>query len=201
MPEPSRGPSLREALNSLIAINDDTWNYLAARCPERSFGKGEVLSSPGEPVNEVFFVNSGCLRVMVTDQEGKEHTLQFALEGQFICDYSSYLMGKNAEYGLQAMEPLVVSVIPRSAIDWCYTALADGNKLGRLIAEYYFIYLDTRLKLRYLASPSERYALLSTTFPNIHNHVPQHMLASYLGITSVHLSRLKRQERAMAKQA
>ncbi|HMP92016.1 MAG TPA: hypothetical protein PKD90_04040, partial [Phnomibacter sp.] len=83
-------------------------------------------------------------------------------------------------------------VLPRSAIDWGYAHLAQGQKLGRLIAEYYFIYQDNRIKNLYTRTPRQRYDAMSDIFPNIHNRVPQHMIASYLGITPVHLSRLKR---------
>ena len=90
------------------------------------------------------------------------------------------------------MENTKVIVIPRTAIEWGYSNLQEGEKLGRLIAEYYFIYLDTRIQHLYTLSPLERYNLMSKIFPNIHNRVPQHMIASYLGITSIHLSRLKK---------
>lgn len=65
--------------------------------------------------------------------------------------------------------------------------------MGRLIAEWYFIYKDTRIKNLYALTPKERYDQITDVFPNIHNRVPQHMIASYLGITAVHLSRLKKQ--------
>ena len=64
--------------------------------------------------------------------------------------------------------------------------------MGRLIAEYYFIYQDNRIQNNYFRTPKERYDNITQVFPNIHNRVPQHMIASYLGITSIHLSRLKK---------
>lgn len=70
--------------------------------------------------------------------------------------------------------------------------MKEGNKLGRLIAEYYFLYKDARIANLYELSPKERYDSLTDTFPDIHNRAPQHMIASYLGITAVHLSRLKK---------
>jgi CRP-like cAMP-binding protein len=69
--------------------------------------------------------------------------------------------------------------------------MQQGNKMGRLIAEYYFIYQDDRISNRYVQTPKERYDIIDTIFPSIHQRVPQHMIASYLGITPIHLSRLK----------
>jgi len=83
--------------------------------------------------------------------------------------------------------------MPRSAIEWGYRELKQGDRLGRLIAEFYFIYQDNRINNQYIRSPKERYNSISQVFPNIHNRVPQHMIASYLGITPIHLSRLKKE--------
>jgi hypothetical protein len=93
---------------------------------------------------------------------------------------------------MQALEPLEVVVMPRAAIEWGYENLTQGEKLGRLIAEFYFIYQDNRIKNGYALSPKMRYDHITDVFPNIHNRAPQHMIASYLGITPVHLSRLKK---------
>ena len=93
------------------------------------------------------------------------------------------------------MEPTEVTVLPREAVEWGYQNLNQGEKLGRLIAEYYFTYLDKRIEHLYTLTPFERYDLMNQIFPNIHNRVPQHMVASYLGITPIHLSRIKKEYR------
>lgn len=128
---------------------------------------------------------------MVSDKGGTEHTIHFALENQFIADYSSFILKQTSLYTLQALEDLNVVVLPREAIDWGYQNMEQGDKLGRLIAEYYFIYQDNRIKNSYARTPKERYDTIDHVFPNIHNRVPQHMIASYLGVSPVHLSRLK----------
>jgi CRP-like cAMP-binding protein len=132
--------------------------------------------------------------VIVHDKEGSEHTIHFALENQFIADYSSFIQQQPSLYTLQALEETEVVIMPRSAVDWGYKNLKEGDKLGRLIAEFYFIYQDNRIKNQYARSAKERYDTITEVFPNIHNRVPQHMIASYLGITPVHLSRLKKSD-------
>lgn len=64
--------------------------------------------------------------------------------------------------------------------------------MGRLVAEYYYIYQDDRIKNNYVRTPKQRYDSITEVFFNIHNRVPQHMIASYLGISPIHLSRLKK---------
>ena len=176
----------------MIKISEEEAEKFMGLCYRKSFKKKYLLSDDDEYINEVYFIEQGILRVKIVDLEGKEHTTHFAIENQFIADYNAFLTQKKSRYQLEAMENTRVVVIPRTAIEWGYTNLREGEKLGRLIAEYYFIYLDTRIQHLYTLSPIERYRLMSEIFPNIHNRIPQHMIASYLGITPIHLSRIKK---------
>ena len=186
---------LKKAVSQLISISGDEWNEFMNRCYRKSFKKKELLSDDDQFINEVYFIESGILRVKITDLSGVEHTTHFAIENQFIADYKAFLTKKKSSYQLEALEHTEVIVMPRAAIDWGYMHLQEGEKLGRLIAEYYFIYLDTRIQHQYTFTALQRYNLMNDIFPDIHNRVPQHMIASYLGITPIHLSRLKKSTR------
>ena len=179
----------------MIELSDEEASGFMAHCYRKSFKKKELLSEDHRFIDEVYFIVTGILRVKIVDLEGREHTTHFAVEQQFIADYNAFLTRKKSKYQLEAMEPTEVIVLPRAAIEWGYQHMQQGEKLGRLIAEYYFTYLDTRIQQLYTLSPLERYDLMSEIFPNIHNRVPQHMIASYLGITPIHLSRIKSQAR------
>lgn len=179
----------------MITVSEDELNDFLSQSITRTFKRQEIVSRPDVIPNEIFFINKGLIRVLITDNEGTEHTVHFALENQFISDYSNFMQKKPSFYTLQALEETQVVVLPRSAIEWGYKNLKEGDKMGRLIAEYYFIYQDNRIKNTYSRTPKQRYESITEVFPNIHNRVPQHMIASYLGITPVHLSRLKKASR------
>jgi CRP-like cAMP-binding protein len=183
-----------QVIQRMISISENEMKELLNGCFEKTFARQAIVSNPGVAQNEIFFINKGILRVIVHDKEASEHTIHFALENQFIADYSSFIQQLPSLYTLQALEETEVIVIPRSAVDWGYKNLKEGDKLGRLIAEFYFIYQDNRIKNLYARSAKERYDTITEVFPNIHNRVPQHMIASYLGITPVHLSRLKKSD-------
>lgn len=183
---------ITQAIRQMIAIEAQELADFFRFSFVKTFKKQEIISRPNTIPNEIFFINKGLIRVLITDQEGNEHSLHFALENQFIADYSHFIQKKPALYALQALEETEVVVLPRVGIEWGYANLKEGQKLGRLIAEFYFIYQDDRIKNNYYRSPKERYDHITDVFPNIHNRVPQHMIASYLGITPVHLSRLKK---------
>lgn len=183
---------VEDAIRSMIHISDSDLNTLTSFCFRKTFQKKDLISNDDAFIDEVYFIEKGLLRVKITDIEGKEHTTHFAMEHQFIADYNAFLTGKKSRYQLEAMEDMEVIVMPKSAIEWGYSELEEGDRLGRLIAEHYFIYLDNRIQHLYTLSPIERYELMNEIFPGIHGRVPQHMIASYLGITPIHLSRIKR---------
>ncbi len=184
---------LKNVLKQMIQISDEELEAFAKLCYKKVFKRKALLSQEAKFITEVYFIKRGIIRVKIDDLGGTDHTIHFAIENQFIADYRAFLTQQKSAYQLQALEETETIVIPKSAIDWGYANLGQGEKLGRLIAEYYFIYLDSRIQHLYTLSPKERYDLMNEIFPNIHNRVPQHMIASYLGITPVHLSRLKSQ--------
>jgi Cyclic nucleotide-binding domain len=184
------------AIRQMIAISEQEMKVFLSQCTVKNFKRKAFLSLADRVSHEVFFINKGLTRNILIDNEGNEHTTHFTIENQFIADYASFLQHIPSIYAIQALEEVEVVVMPRKAIEWGYQNLAQGDKLGRIIAEYYFIYNDTRIKNIYTVPPKDRYNAIESVFPDIHNRVPQHMIASYLGITPIHLSRLKKADRA-----
>lgn len=180
------------AIRQMIQISKSEQLSFLELIQERDYKKNEIISKPNVIPNEIFFICKGLLRITITDKEGIEHCIHFAMENEFIADYSAFLLKQKSNYTIQAVESTRVIVLPRETVDWGYMNLKQGERMGRLIAEYYFIYHDNRINNLYTYSPKERYDNIAKVFPNIHNRIPQHMIASYLGITPIHLSRLKK---------
>jgi len=185
---------LRSVIREMISISDYEMDEFISRCQTRSYSAKSFLAKQDDISNEVFFINRGITRSLVIDKDGYEHTIHFSMENQFIADYASFLMKSPASNSIQALEDTEAVVMSREMIEWGYNNLRQGDRLGRIIAEYYFIYFDRRIKNMYFSSPSERYNSITKIFPEIHHRAPQHMIASYLGITAIHLSRLKKSD-------
>lgn len=181
----------------MISTSDEELDRLLNEAQEQIFKRRSYLSVPDKVPGNVFFINRGLIRTVITDRQCNDHTVHFAMEHQFITDYSSFILKQPSVYSLQAIEDTEVVALPRKSIEWGYDNMKEGDRLGRLIAEYYFIYHDSRIRDMYERSPRERYNIITDNFPDIHNRAPQHMIASYLGISPVHLSRLKRQNAKM----
>jgi CRP-like cAMP-binding protein len=183
--------SIQQVISSYIEISDEEWAYYSSMLQIKTLKKKTTILSEGTICKEVFFVNSGLLRIYFVDNNGEEKTFHFALEKTFTADYKSFLKGIPSNYSIQSMEDTEVLVMPFEMVQNGYSKLRFGEKLGRLIAEDYFCMFNDKIQAMYTQTPLERYNSLTASFPNIFQRVSQHLIASYLNISSVHLSRLK----------
>jgi CRP-like cAMP-binding protein len=187
----NRLQQIQQVLSSYITITEEEWNLYAPKFTIKHFTKNQMVLSPGSVCKEIYFVNSGLLRVFFVDQKEDEHTFHFSLENTFSADYESFLKKTASNYSIQAMEQTEVVVMSFDALHQGYTILQQGEKLGRKLAEDYFFIFSNKIQSLYTESPLERYNKMNVIFPGIVNRVSQHYIASYLNVSSVHLSRLK----------
>ena len=180
-------------VNALVPHSPESEAVFRQIAHKRHYQRKEWIIRAGDACDEVFFVNSGLIRMVLDLPDGTEQTGHFALEDTWVCSYTSFLLREPAAYAMQALEDTEVMVITREGLNQLYESTPQGDRVGRKIAENLFIDFDQRIRSIYLKSPKQRYDEIEETFPNIHNRVPQHMIASYLGISPVHLSRLKKE--------
>jgi CRP-like cAMP-binding protein len=190
----SQFKNMHQVISSYIEITDKEWTLYSSMLGVKKIKKKTRLLSEGTLCKEVFFINSGLLRIYFVDNNGEEKTFHFALENTFATDYNSFLKEIPSNYSIQAMEDTEVFVLSLEMVQDGYQKLQQGEKLGRRIAEDYFMMFNDKIQAIYTQTPLERYKDLTLSFPNIFQRVPQHFIASYLNISAVHLSRLKNSE-------
>lgn len=160
--------------------------------------KAEVLSIPtktvlleeGKIANRIYLIRKGCMRLFFND-EGKDITFQFFFEGDFVASFDSLYNGKPSLFSLESIEPSEILSIKKED----FFQEIESNASLRILYEkkiierfsfYQYLFLS-RIK----NTPQQRYEELLKEFPNIIQRVPQHYIASYLGITPVSLSRIR----------
>ncbi|MEM1055952.1 MAG: Crp/Fnr family transcriptional regulator [Bacteroidota bacterium] len=174
-----------------VSLTGDEQAALRGRLRVREIDAGDAWVREGETCREVAFVAQGVLRVYFL-AEGDEVTAYFASEGEMVSDYESVLTGEVSRQTIEAVEPTTLAVLRRENMHWAFEHLAHGEKLGRLIAEKLFLATHRRLASFYLESAEDRYARLLDEQPDLVQRVPQHILASYIGVRPQSLSRIRR---------
>ncbi len=140
----------------------------------------------------LIFVEKGILRSYSVDTRGNEHILQFAPEGWWISDIFSFLTGEAAVYNIEAIEDSELLLISNSSLDELYESVPKFERYFRLLSQANMVATHRRLTASLSDSADEKYIRLLSAYPNIVARVPQHMIASYLGITPETLSRVRK---------
>lgn len=154
--------------------------------------KGETLLEQGEVSRECYFVLKGCLRQFAVDEEGKEQTFNFFTEMQTAMIYQSYTQGLPSDYAIESVEDSVLIVgdfLTEGDMFDKYPQLLD---ITRTFMESNLATAQDESAKYISSSPEKRYLKLLESRPDLIDRVPQHQIASYLGMTPESLSRIKK---------
>lgn len=149
-----------------------------------------VLLKEGKVADRLYLIHKGCLRLFFYN-EGKDITFQFFFEGDFVASFDSLYKQQPSLFFLESIEPTEASAIKR---DDFYNLIEKTPSLRKYyeakLIERFHVYQQLFLS-RIKNTPQQRYEELLKEYPNIIQRVPQHYIASYLGITPVSLSRIR----------
>ncbi|MGG0717490.1 Crp/Fnr family transcriptional regulator [Robertmurraya massiliosenegalensis] len=157
-----------------------------------SYEKNTILLKQGEISTKCYFVLKGCVRQYFNDEDGKEVTVNFFTEEQAVVLFKSYKNKVPSEYFLACSEESMLVVGTLESEETMYRQFPVLEKLTRDMVEENFGKEQDERARSIAAAPEERYQLLLKQRPELINRVPQHQLASYLGITPESLSRIKK---------
>jgi CRP-like cAMP-binding protein len=155
--------------------------------------KKQYLLQEGDVCKYIAFVEKGMLRSYNIDEKGGEHIMQFAFEGWWIADQYSFLTGELSTFTIDALEESHLLLLSKSAEEEMMVKVPKMERFFRVLLQNSLIALQRRLMSSLSRSAEENYHELVSSCPTIPQRVPQHMMASFLGITPETLSRIRRQ--------
>ena len=155
--------------------------------------KKQYLLQEGNASKYTAFVNKGLLRAYSVDANGTEHIVQFATEDGWMTDIYSFLTGEPSGCNIDAMEDTELLLITKAGQDEMVLQIPKMERYLRLLMQNHLIVLQRRVISSLNFSAEDKYLQLLSASPNIIQRVPQHYIASYLGITPETLSRIRKQ--------
>lgn len=181
---------LRQQIEKIVSITDVEFDEVLRYFVPKKFKKHQFVVQEGQLVENDFFVLNGCLKSYHTDENGKEHIIQFALQDWWITDYEAYYNQTPATVNIDCIEDtevLCLSYTHREKL------CADMHKI-----EHFFrkktnkrnVALQQRLLSLMSNNAKERYDKLLSQYPQLFQKVPKQLIASYLGVSRETLSRL-----------
>ena len=186
--------SLKSVVDTLVAPAEDEWRQFASLFHMRSLKEGEFLIRSGETSNYFGFVNVGLLRFFYQSASGK-YNKSFALENNFIAAYSAFLTNTKTRFSIQALEESHLLLAKLEDLLQLYDQHNCWEKLGRILAEQLFIKKEQREAEFLLDDAETRYRNFQAQYPGLEERLTQYHVASYVGITPVALSRIRKKLR------
>lgn len=181
---------LKLSVSQFISLSEEEFELFYSSLEFKKLKRKEYLLQAGSFCKVAFFIVSGLIRYF-NIIDGEEITGQFFFEGNWYSDYESFLMGIPSTQSIQALEKTEVAILSKSALEKLYKEVPKFERFGRLMAENAFIGLRNKTEIHTLQTPEERYLKLIQNRPKVIQRVPQHYIASYIGIKPQSLSRIR----------
>ncbi|KQM74787.1 Crp/Fnr family transcriptional regulator [Pedobacter sp. Leaf216] len=180
---------LRTHIEEIVTLTDDEFDYVQENFITKKFKKHQFLIQEGEQVKYSYFVVSGLLKLVHTDDSGKQHIVSFAMENWWESDYLAYFNQSSATMSLECLEDTEVCCFTLKNYQ---TLCKEFQKMQYFFlqkANYGHIGSQRRILSLLTSNAQERYEQLLKEYPALFQRVPKSLLAAYLGVSRETLSR------------
>jgi CRP-like cAMP-binding protein len=182
---------IRERLSAIAPLSPKTWAAVRALGARSSLDKGGFFSRPQEPATRFAIVLSGLLRHYYTDARGRESVKAFRGPLELSGPYAELIQGRPSRTFIEALTPVELFVFRYADVDAAAQTSLELSLLLRRFGELQFVAKEQREYEFLQLSAEERYQQIRGRFAELMQHIPQHQIASYIGITPVALSRIR----------
>ncbi len=155
--------------------------------------KGTILLNVGDNVHEQYYILEGCLRTFHMDDHCKEHTVQFGIKDWWISDYTAFFTASKATMTIEVIQDATLYRITDKDKEYLYRQIPKIEHFFRLKLEKAFASFQKRILANLSLTATERYLSFMKTYPNIEKNIKNYHIASYLGITTESLSRIRKE--------
>lgn len=181
---------LREHIEKIVPLTDEEFTFVLAHFTSKRFKKHQFLIQEGDPVKYYYFVVSGLLKLVYTDDTGKQHLISFAMEDWWEGDFQAYYNQTPATLSLECLEDTAVFCLSLEGYHELCAGLPQMARFFLQKSTLGSIAAQQRLLSLLTTNAQERYERLLKQYPALVQRVSKTLLASYLGVSRETLSRL-----------
>jgi CRP-like cAMP-binding protein len=174
-----------------ISLTNEEQEYFLSLLRIIKVKKKQLIVQPGFTCKYRSYVFNGSIRAYLVDNNANEHTIAFAIEDWWISDYNSYIFQQPATLFVEALEDAILIQLDYNAEQLLKETIPKFEKFFRIITERSFAFLQKRMLTNLSMTAEERYEEFMKSYSKIALRVPQYTLASYLGMSTEYLSKLR----------
>lgn len=179
-----------DKLIEIIKKDKEIWTQFQDSFVEIEIPSKTILLQNGEISSHIFHIKKGCLRQWF-NKDGKDITLQFFFENQPVASIDSFLSNQPSLFTIESIEPSNIISVNKETFEKLNKIYPEfKDKLNEYLLQRFRNYAQLFLS-RIKDSPKERYEDLVKNHPEIIMRVPQHYIASFIGITPISFSRIR----------
>jgi CRP-like cAMP-binding protein len=182
---------LKQHILKRVLFTDEQLTEFCSCFKKATIKKRQFIVQPDFTAKQRYYVVQGSFRAYVVNDEGQEHTIQFAIDDWWITDYNSYIFQQPATMFVVALEDSIVLQIDYDSEQKLKNSNHKFETFFRILAERTAAYMARRVITNLTTVAEERYLLFLEKYSDVANRVPQYALASFLGMTSEYLSKLR----------
>ena len=182
---------LRNKILSYTEVDESVLDQEVLSYRRLDLKKGEILIAPGQLVRHFYYVAKGCIYYYKLE-DGEQKVLEFYTDDVFFTDLPAYVKETPSNYYLRVAEESIVFAVKKSDAERSFDKSHQLERFGRLSMQEAFIKSFNRIERLNSRSNEERYLRLLQKRPDLFQRVPQYLIASYLGLTPVGLSKLRK---------
>ncbi len=179
-------------MSKFTSLNEEEQQAIVKDLKIEEFKKGTNLLKQGDVPTKCYFVLKGCIRQYSIDEDGKEVTSNFYTEEQAIAIFNHHKLDKSSEYTFVCLEDTVLVIGELAVEQDMYKKYSQLEIMTRKMIEENFGQVQEEFAQFIASTPEDRLKNLIQKRPTLIERVPQHQLASFIGITPESLSRIKK---------
>jgi CRP-like cAMP-binding protein len=184
-------PNLSVYINNIIQLTEEETETFCSSFKEVKIKKRQLIIQPNFTAKHRNYVLKGCFRAYVVADEGQDHTITFAIDDWWITDYNSYIFQQPATMFVIALEDSTLLQIDYETEVELKRSNHKFETFFRILAERGLAAQQRRIISNLTRTAEERYEHFVIRYPQVVQRVPQYALASYLGMTTEFLSRIR----------
>lgn len=183
---------MKDYFRALNILSETELEMITPFIQHQTMQKGQTLLHLDTVCHKLYYIKSGVLRSYYWNYDSDQVTSCIAFDNEFMTSFPSFIQQQKSKEVIHALQNTIVEYITHADLESLYDSCINWSKLGRKLVEHQYVIMDQHVTEFQKQKSSFRYEFLLKHYPFQVNQIPQHYIASYLGISTRQLTRIRK---------